>query len=42
MNKFLKTLFLLFVSGYSFAQVTTSNVSGIVKDASSNPLEGVT
>jgi hypothetical protein len=42
MNKFLKTLFLLLVSGYSFAQITTSNVSGIIKDASNSPLEGAT
>ena len=42
MNKLLKTLVLLLVSSYSFSQITTSNVSGIVKDATNNPLGGIT
>jgi len=42
MKKLLQTILLILVSGYSFAQVTTSNISGIVADASKKAIEGAT
>jgi hypothetical protein len=42
MARLIKTLILLLVSSYSFSQITSSNVSGSVKDELNKPVEGVT
>lgn len=42
MKKLLQTILLILISGYSFAQVTTSNISGTIVDASKKAIEGAT
>ena len=42
MKKLLQTLVLVLISGFSFSQVTTSNISGVIKDASNKVIDGAT
>ena len=42
MKKLLQTILLILIGGYSFAQVTTSNISGTIVDASKKAIEGAT